>query len=439
MLLTRILALLCAAIFFGEIAVMFVLDFLSMENTVLESVIDAAALLAIVFPILYFFALRSMLSTQAHLEAGVRERTAEIESAKGELERSVDKLRAHEKEMLLLGEMGSFFQSCENLNEAMTVSEVQLAKLFPEMSGALFLINSSRNILERRAIWGDVAGIPEHFAPPDCWALRRSKPHMVEPAERALACSHMPVGEATWQICLPLAAQGEALGALCMVSKCSRSRGITNQPQLDQERMQFLVMASENLALAVASLRLNEKLSYQALRDPLTGLFNRRYLFDTLDRELDRASACGQTLSVVMFDIDHFKRFNDSFGHAAGDAVLARLGAILLEWIRGGDIAVRYGGEEFTIVLPDTPAEDAFARVESLRRSIEALAIEYEGRSLGRVTLSAGIATCPTHGGDRETLITSADEALYESKKRGRNRTTLASDLTTEASGRAAA
>jgi len=417
---------------------MFMLDFLSIENALLESVVDAAVLLAIVFPVLYVFALKSIVFKQAHLEERVEERTIEIESAKSELERSVNKLQDHEKEMLLLRDMGSFFQSCADLEEAIAVAGVHLAKLFPEMSGALFLINSSRNILERRAIWGGGSDIPERFAPSECWALRRSKPHVVEQAERGLACNHMSGGEATWQICLPLVTQGEVLGVLCMMAKCSHSRDTTSETQLNQDRIQFLVAASENLALTVANLRLHAELSYQALRDPLTGLFNRRYLLDSLDRELSRACACGQTVSVVMLDIDHFKRLNDSFGHAAGDAVLAKLGEVLSDWSRRDDIAVRYGGEEFTIVLYDTPAEDAFTRIESLRRSIEVLAIEYAGRSLGRVTFSAGIATCPTHGSDSGLLITRADEALYESKKRGRNQTTMTSAMAKEASRDAA-
>lgn len=437
MIVTRILALLSAAIFFGEIAVMIVLDHLHVENAILESVIDATALVLIIFPILYFFALKSMLARQANLETGVKERTAAIEIANGELEKTIENLKRREKEMVRLGEMGSFFQSCEDLREAMVVAEAQLPRLFPHFSGALFLLNSSRNILERCASWGDVTEFPKYFAPPDCWAVRRSKPHAVGGTDLILPCSHMTVATDIWQICMPLIAQGDAVGVLCLVSDDAHFVDVPGESRFDQKQMQFLCAASENVSLAVANLRLQEKLSYQALRDPLTGLLNRRYLFDTLDRELERAASCDQRLSVVMFDIDHFKRLNDTFGHAAGDAVLAKLGAVVKDWTRGGDIAVRYGGEEFTIVLPDTSAADAFERVELLRCLIEDLALEYQGGPLGRVTISGGIATYPIDGANHDDLIRRADEALYKSKKSGRNQVTQASASTHNALGHA--
>ena len=192
--------------------------------------------------------------------------------------------------------------------------------------------------------------------------------------------------------------------------------------------MGFYVAVAESLALAIANLRLRETLRFQALRDPLTGLFNRRYLLDAFERELNAAAARNQPLSVVMFDIDHFKRFNDVFGHAAGDTILTRLGALLREWARSEDISVRYGGEEFTVILPDTPVDLVFARVESFRQMIESLAIDHYGQPLGQVTISAGVATYPVHGVDRDTLIHVADQALYSSKRNGRNRVTVAPD-----------
>lgn len=431
----RILALLSAAIFVGEIVVMQLLDRLQVTDPLLAGLIDASALLAIVFPVLYFFALRSMRHTQENLETAVTERTAEIEGAKSELERSIGKLRDRQREMQLLAEMGSFFQTCETLQEAMAVAEAQLAKLFPEMSGSLFLMNASRNILEQRASWGDGPALQPYFGPSQCWALRRGKFHIVEHREHALTCDHMPREGSTWQVCLPLVAQGETLGVLCMVSKSPHLLGNAGDTQPSQEQMQFLAAASENLALAVANLRLQEKLSYQALRDPLTGLFNRRYLYETLERELERASASGQTVSVAMFDLDHFKRLNDGFGHAAGDTVLAKLGAAFLEWKRTADSAFRYGGEEFTVVLPDTTAEEAYTLIEALRQSVAGLALEHEGHALGRVTISAGIASHPPDSRDRDALVRAADQALYESKKQGRNQTTLVSRLAARTGG----
>ncbi|MDO8323682.1 MAG: sensor domain-containing diguanylate cyclase [Phenylobacterium sp.] len=424
----RLLMLLSIAIFGGELAIMLAMDRFPVGNPILTAVVDATALILIVFPVLYYFAFKAMLVAKAGLEEGIRVRTIGIEDANQALEHSVRRLSFHQQEMVLLGEMGNFFQACRDIDEAMVVAEVQLARLFPDISGALFLINSSRNILEKTVAWGPPLAIDDHHAPEDCWALRRSKPHVVEASERALTCQHSRSIEVSWQICLPLTAQGDALGVLCLLSNREPSDEVDPESRLGEERMKFYVAAAENLALAVSNLRLRETLHYQALRDPLTGLFNRRYLLDTLERELDRTTTRDQAVSVVMFDIDHFKRFNDTFGHVAGDTLLARLGAFLREWAGAEDVAVRYGGEEFTIVLPDTPAEQAFERIETLRRGIESLAIEHNGQPLGRVTISAGIATFPHQGVDRGDLIQMADEALYEAKRSGRNRTAMATD-----------
>lgn len=431
----RILTLLSATIFFGELAVMHLLGHLSIGDETLAAFVDSAMLLAIVFPVLYFAVIRSLIATKSKLEAGIRERTSDIEHAQHALETTVGRLKSHQKEMILLGEMGSFFQSCTDLDEAMNVAEVELARLFPDMSGALFIMNSSRNILERRAMWGAATEAPDHLAPVDCWALRRSKPHVAMKEQHTLACRHTFFEDTDWQICLPLVAHGDALGTLCMASRYSHSEVEPSAAEIDSERMQFFLAAGENLALAVSNLRLREKLSFQALRDPLTGLFNRRYLLETLDRELDRAASLGHPLSVAMFDIDYFKKFNDSHGHAAGDFVLSSLGAKLLEWAKGEDIPVRFGGEEFTVVMPDTSVEQAFLRIESLRQAIEVLAIEYAGGSLGRITISAGIAAYPLHGKDKTTVIDHADQALYKSKQDGRNRTTMTSESDRAASG----
>jgi diguanylate cyclase (GGDEF)-like protein len=211
------------------------------------------------------------------------------------------------------------------------------------------------------------------------------------------------------------------LGTLCL-SGTNAEGGVNEAP--DEDKVKFYEAVSENLALAIANLQLQEKLRYQALRDPLTGL--RRYLQVALERELERSTCRGHPLSLLLFNIDHFKQFNDSFGHAAGDTALNRLGSVLKEWSRPDDILVRFGGEEFTVVLPETSADEARVRAESLRQIVEELMIEHEGAQLRHVTISVGVAACPMHGQDRDALIEKADQALYRSKKTGRNRVTVA-------------
>jgi len=167
--------------------------------------------------------------------------------------------------------------------------------------------------------------------------------------------------------------------------------------------------------------RLNRELEQMALRDPLTRLFNRRYLDETLPRELSQAERNGSAVSFVLLDLDHFKRINDTRGHRAGDTLLQAVAALLRESTRAGDIACRYGGEEFLLVLPGSAAETALQRVEALRTAISRLRIAFGGSELG-VTVSAGVATFPEHGRTADDLILQADAALYAAKRAGRNR-----------------
>jgi diguanylate cyclase (GGDEF)-like protein/PAS domain S-box-containing protein len=175
--------------------------------------------------------------------------------------------------------------------------------------------------------------------------------------------------------------------------------------------------------------RLQEALREQAIRDPLTTLFNRRYLDETLEREISRAIREGYPVAVLMIDIDHFKRLNDTYGHLAGDEVLKALAALLRASARHEDVICRFGGEEFAIVLPRMPLDVAFARAEGWRTEFAGTGIRFGEFEL-RATLSAGIAAFPDHGRARDALIDAADHALYRAKELGRNRSLIASNGT---------
>jgi diguanylate cyclase (GGDEF)-like protein/PAS domain S-box-containing protein len=167
--------------------------------------------------------------------------------------------------------------------------------------------------------------------------------------------------------------------------------------------------------------RVEEALRELSVRDPLTGLFNRRYLEETLNRELWRAARSQRTVGVIMIDIDHFKRFNDAYGHATGDTLLREVGGFLNKNIRGSDIVCRYGGEEFTIILPDATLEITQRRAEFLRHNAKQLKVQYEGEVLEALTISLGVAGFPTHGITGPEILAAADAALYEAKEQGRD------------------
>jgi diguanylate cyclase (GGDEF)-like protein len=185
------------------------------------------------------------------------------------------------------------------------------------------------------------------------------------------------------------------------------------------------------LALSLANLRLRETLRDQSIRDPLTGLFNRRFMQESLDRELQRARRKKRPLTVVFVDLDHFKRFNDAFGHDAGDLVLRTMADLFLRHFRGDDVVCRYGGEEFAIILPESSAKDAAKRANQLRIEARGISMRHLGQVLDSVTLSIGIAAFPEHGSTSEEILRAADQCLYQSKSDGRDRLTVATQQKT--------
>lgn len=192
---------------------------------------------------------------------------------------------------------------------------------------------------------------------------------------------------------------------------------------------QLAATAADQLALALANLQLQASLRTQSIRDPLTNLFNRRYLEASLPRELLRAERRKGGLSVLMFDLDHFKRYNDTQGHDAGDALLSAFGALLAQSARGEDIPCRFGGEEFTLVLTDADHAQASQRAEAIRKATAELVVHYRAGTLPPATVSIGVATYPEHGATPEALLRVADQALYRAKQLSRNAVASANDL----------
>jgi diguanylate cyclase (GGDEF)-like protein len=183
--------------------------------------------------------------------------------------------------------------------------------------------------------------------------------------------------------------------------------------------------AASQIALSLASLQLRETLREQSIRDPLTRLFNRRFLEESFERELQLAKRRKQSIAVLFLDLDHFKRFNDTFGHDAGDIVLQALADLFRNFFRTTDICCRYGGEEFAITLLESFSRDAATRANALCAEVRKLRLQYKNEPLGKLTLSVGIAAFPEHGSTVEELLKIADHCLYESKNRGRDLVTV--------------
>jgi diguanylate cyclase (GGDEF)-like protein len=212
------------------------------------------------------------------------------------------------------------------------------------------------------------------------------------------------------------------LGVLYVEDKTSVLGSSPQAVQFEQTTLnRRATSAAERVSLALTNLKLRELLRNQSIRDALTGLYNRRYLEESLNRELHRAKRAGRSLSVVMLDLDHFKHFNDTFGHQVGDILLKEVAGVIKGRVRAGDLACRYGGEEFSLIVAEVDTEGTLKCVESIRETIKHLSLHHRGQTLGTITVSAGIATYPAHADNPEDLIRAADEALYQSKKAGRD------------------
>ncbi|AIE73946.1 diguanylate cyclase [Synechocystis sp. CS-94] len=343
----------------------------------------------------------------------------ELRKVNQTLEDRLDELKQRNAEMLILSGITDYLQSCFTVKDACGVIAALAQPLFPGCYGGIFILAPQNNYLERVTFWGNPLCSDDVFTPLDCWALRRGRSHGVKQGQHALFCNHvndqhLPLAS----LCIPLIAQGETLGLLFL---CTFKEQV-----LPEIRQQLAKTVAEQLGLAIANLKLREQLEERSLRDPLTTLFNRRYLEQCLIQELARAKRHRYSISVMMIDIDHFKHFNDSLGHDAGDRVLASIGALLKNNIRASDVACRYGGEEITVILPDTTLEEALQKAEFLRQAIAEMEIEYSGQILNSITASFGVSCYPDHGQTGQEIMQMADKALYNAKQAGRNRVIIA-------------
>jgi diguanylate cyclase (GGDEF)-like protein/PAS domain S-box-containing protein len=345
-----------------------------------------------------------------------------LHQANQELGERVRELQQRSREITILSEMGSRLQVCQSADEAYIEISHAAEQLFPTWSGSLCVISASRSAVETVADWGQAVHGERVFTPDDCWALRRGQPQSFRRGERAGACRHIDLAEATESLCVPLMAQGDALGIVTLQMPGGKGQREAMPRSSEEAERRLAKVLAEQVALALGNLRLRESLRNQSICDSLTGLFNRRYMEESLEREFSRAHRNKSCVAIILMDIDNFKRFNDTFGHQAGDALLRSLGDLLKRTTRGQDIACRFGGEEFAFVLTDSTLTGALQRAEAMRQEVKQLGVEYGGQLLGAITLSMGVAVFPDHGTTMGDVVRAADQALYHAKRKGRDR-----------------
>ena len=333
----------------------------------------------------------------------------------------VKKLEEQQRQSAILTEMRDMLQACSKMEETAPIIMGSMKKLFPASQGALFLLSNSRSDLESAVGWGDFPTNSDAniFSPDACWGLRRGRAHVVEDVDVGPNCPHLIHTVSAPYVCLPLMAKGDILGLLHLKNAFSPN-GTGSQEIADLKQM--AVTLSEYLSLSIANVKLSESLARQSIQDTQSGLYNRRFMEESLQREILRAERKKTPIGIIMGDLDHFKKFNDDYGHAAGDKIITQVGRVLKDKFRGSDIACRYGGEEFLIILPETSLEDTFKRAEALREEIKKMEMVFQGQILGVVTMSMGVAAYPVKGTRMDELLRVADTALYKAKQEGRDK-----------------
>jgi len=387
---------------------------------------QAMAVILVVYSLWQFSGLlRHSLDRVSETTAALQEAQGGLTSANDTLRRHVAQLEARNREMTQLVELGELLSSSQTNAEVAAVISRIVPRLFARDAGAFYEPGVAGDDVEAIAFWGDPPPARRVFSPSDCWALRRGRVHVMDGSSAELRCPHIQEATPDGAVCAPLAAEGDALGVLHV-----QLRDVVPEQRTASlaDRVRLIRAVAEQLELALANFRLRETLREQSARDQLTGLFNRRYMEESLVRELRRANRESYSLGLLMMDLDHFKDLNDGFGHSAGDVVLRAVGEFLGTAIRGDDVACRYGGEEFVVILPRASLENTRRRAETLREGLKGLQLEPSGTLLPGVTISIGVACAPDHGDTREQLIHAADTALYRAKAQGRDQVVVASD-----------
>jgi len=341
---------------------------------------------------------------------------AQISDTTERLRLTVERLEQQAAESRLLIAARDEVALCLDVALAQQVTIRYLTQLLPGTAGGLCIINSARQLMETVEAWGGVdTVIYDGFAAETCCAIRSGRIRWRKPERSEIHCTHFAGKAPERYVCLPLTAHGETLGILTIELPTHEIATMA------EARESTLISLGEMAAMAISGLHLRQKLESQSIRDGLTGLFNRSFMEIALERELIRAGRQGKQVAVMMLDIDHFKQFNDTAGHEAGDVVLREVADAMRLGVRSEDIVCRYGGEEFLIIMPEITTRAAIERAELLRRMIGDLSLRYHGQMLRQVTISIGLAMYPDHSEIPEELLRSADHALYAAKHKGRN------------------
>lgn len=392
-------------------AIEFYSDVTDMRATFISRVRLSLSLIAAAVLSTMFFAGMMMLRTNA--------RHVRQLNARNTKERDImDKQLRLAREVQLLGELNEWLQSSHSLEELFEMVARFMTHILPSAEGSVYVYSNSRDVLDGCASWNGGTH-RAHIHPEACWGLRRGRTYEYGASEVDFTCDHAEPHDGRPYYCFPILAHGETVGLMHLRAAHGADSAFRQSKKLAR-------MCAEQISMAIANVRMRDQLHDQSVRDPLTGLFNRRHMTETLRKAIGTSQNTGAPLSLIAVDVDHFKKFNDNHGHDAGDMVLRAVGAALEKACDGDEVACRMGGEEFTLILPGTSNPDTLAKAEALRKSVEEITVRYGEKALPHITISLGVAHYPQHGTLPQDLMRASDEALYESKAKGRNQVQVA-------------
>lgn len=358
------------------------------------------------------------------LEKESKEDEVSSDEVRNEIKDWINRLEKQNKNLIMLCEMDELLQASRSEEEVHTIISKYSRNLFPEDEGALYIFNDTINLLECVSVWGENLTSEHEFLSEKCWALRLGRLHFTNHMSSELYCGHVKTTENFNYnyYCAPLLSRGRTIGLLHLQSETKKADSKIYTEEEEFYKQHIVSTMAKLSGLALANIKHHETLKNYAIYDSLTGLFNRRYMEETLKREISRVTRNKDPLGLIMIDIDHFKNFNDTYGHAAGDMLLKKVGDFFKDHIRREDIACRYGGEEFVLILPGSSLENTLRRAEQLHQDIKRVRVHHRGDYISSVEVSMGVVVFSEHGNSAELLLESADKAMYKAKSLGRNR-----------------
>lgn len=339
---------------------------------------------------------------------GQERMTSELEARNAELAATLAALEKQRTDLQFVNRFSALLDVAETEEEISAMVADAAATILPGSSGAFYLSSEETGAFEPATSWGELSA-GSAISAPTCWSYRLSRPYPQNDGGHEMVCAAAGCGEL--RRCHPIIGGGQTQGLLHIGTR-----------DVDPSAETVLLpVLNERVGLALQNLRLKTSLEYRSTRDALTGLFNRRYLDESLRIESDRAERDRTECSLILLDLDRFKVLNDTHGHDAGDHALRVFASVVQSVIRSSDVACRYGGEEFVVLLPRTEGSTAVEMAERIRKAVEDEAATNSDARIRGLTVSAGVASIPEHGMGADALV-AADSALYRAKDGGRNR-----------------